>query len=263
MKPQFVWASADPVPPGRWDLRLLGWSMLRPHDLPGSGKNPSDGEMASVPWLLDGRPGTKAYSWRRLAQPELVTVIGLDDPDERAEILRYGVGEVAPMATAVVELGARMTRLVAAHNSVPRYRHAGPVTLDLFHRDGRIGERWLALHPREFGLLWRLAETPGERVGRRELLADVWRLDHVPETNSLQVHVSRLRAKLAISQAAWLVETDPAGGYRLGQNHDSSFFAFSKVRKETLDRHLEMRDDGSEENVIVSDEDVDERTCND
>ncbi|MXP36689.1 hypothetical protein GRI55_13075 [Erythrobacter citreus] len=92
---------------------------------------------------------------------------------------------------------------------------AGPVTLDLFYRDGRLDGRWLGLHPREFGLLWRLAEARGMPITRRQLLRDVWRIEHPPETNSLAVHVSRLRAKLAVSACSWLVETHPQGGYRL------------------------------------------------
>ncbi|TMM46171.1 winged helix-turn-helix transcriptional regulator [Qipengyuania marisflavi] len=118
---------------------------------------------------------------------------------------------------------------------MPRRLHAGPVELDLFHRDGRIEQTWLGLHPREFGLLWRLAETPFDRVTRRDLLTDVWRLDHVPETNSLEVHVSRLRAKLAISGAGWLVRTHPDGGYQLGHEGGASFSVFTYAWRESLD----------------------------
>jgi DNA-binding response OmpR family regulator len=52
-------------------------------------------------------------------------------------------------------------------------------------------------------------------VTRRDLWRDVWRLKHEPETNSVEVHVSRLRAKLASAGCAGLVETCPGGGYRL------------------------------------------------
>jgi two-component system OmpR family response regulator len=87
------------------------------------------------------------------------------------------------------------------------------VTLDLFYRDAQFAGRWIGLFPREFELLWRLAERPGARITRRQLLKDVWRLDHDPETNRVEVHVSRLRAKLAFAGAGDLVGTDPAGGY--------------------------------------------------
>lgn len=85
--------------------------------------------------------------------------------------------------------------------------------LDLFHREAQVDGRWMGLHPREFALLWRLAESPGRQVGKPELLRDVWRLSHEPETNSLEVHVSRLRAKLAVGNVAWIVQTHESGGY--------------------------------------------------
>jgi DNA-binding response OmpR family regulator len=87
----------------------------------------------------------------------------------------------------------------------------------LLHRDARAGRAWLSLHPREFELLWRLAERPGERVSRARLLREVWRLEFEPGTNTVEVHVSRLRAKLAAAGITRLVETDPQGGYRLSQ----------------------------------------------
>ena len=59
------------------------------------------------------------------------------------------------------------------------------------------------------------ADTPGVPVARPALLRDVWRLNHQPETNSLAVHVSRLRARLAVAGVADLVRTAPGGGYVL------------------------------------------------
>ena len=98
---------------------------------------------------------------------------------------------------------------------IPRFREAGEVTLDLFHRDGRIADRWLAFHPREFALVWRLAKHPGERMTRRQLLAEVWRIHIDPETNSVAVHVARVRAKLEPFGLSRLIATHPQGGYFL------------------------------------------------
>lgn len=96
---------------------------------------------------------------------------------------------------------------------IPRFREAGDVTLDLMHRDGRVDDCWLALKPREFALLWRLAQQPGEPIAQAQLLADVWHLDFVPKTNSLAVHIARLRAKLAPFGLAQLIGTSRDGGY--------------------------------------------------
>ncbi|MEH6684539.1 MAG: winged helix-turn-helix domain-containing protein [Qipengyuania sp.] len=144
-----------------------------------------------------------------------IVAVGVDTAWERAQLLDHGLGDALGSQVAHVELDARLSRIHGQAAGLPRRIQAGPVLLDLFHRDGRLHGRWLGLHPREFALLWRLAETPGQQVTRTQLLRDVWRLDHVPETNSLEVHVSRLRAKLHVSRCGWLVETHPQGGYRL------------------------------------------------
>jgi two-component system, OmpR family, response regulator len=98
---------------------------------------------------------------------------------------------------------------------LPRYRELGNLRLDLFARDGFVGRQQLGLHPREFALIWRLADSPGIAVAKKVLVRDVWRMAHVPDTNSLAVHVFRLRAKLAIAGLAELVRTSPSGGYFL------------------------------------------------
>jgi two-component system OmpR family response regulator len=98
---------------------------------------------------------------------------------------------------------------------ISRFREAGDVTLDLFHSDGRVEDRWLDLLPREFALLWRLAEHPGERMTRQQLLAEVWRIQLEPDANILAVHVARVRAKLEPFGLPHLIAAHPDGGYFL------------------------------------------------
>ncbi|QEA17450.1 helix-turn-helix domain-containing protein [Novosphingobium ginsenosidimutans] len=99
--------------------------------------------------------------------------------------------------------------------ALPRERTLGLLKLDLLLRDAFVAGRGAGLHPREFLLLWRLAEEPGVTVPPSELRSDVWRLAFRPETNSLAVHVSRLRAKLRVAGLDGLIETRADGGYRL------------------------------------------------
>ncbi|RIV85211.1 winged helix family transcriptional regulator [Aurantiacibacter zhengii] len=115
--------------------------------------------------------------------------------------------------------------------------HIEPLSLDLLHRDARHGTRWLGLHPPEFALLWRLTETPGERVTPKQLIEDVWRMLHEPETNSVEVHVSRLRAKLALAGCEALVATAPEGGYRLA-DPGSLMLKGKAAQPGKLDRYL-------------------------
>lgn len=111
---------------------------------------------------------------------------------------------------------------------VPRFREVGDVTLDLMHRDGRVEDRWLGLHPREFQLLWRLLESPGEPVSRRQLLSEVWRIDYEPNTNSVAVHVARVRSKLAVYGLSGILLTHPDGGYLVDPLPGSSAFRFDR-----------------------------------
>ena len=203
----FAWLSTSPAVPVRWDLGHAGWSMEHAPDAASAS--------AALPGVLDWRAASRPRDWHALAGRSRIVAVGVDSPRERARLLDAGLGDALSSHVAFVELGVRLARLRHGESSLPRSLRAGPVTLDLFHRDGRLDGRWLGLHPREFGLLWRLAEARGMPITRRQLLRDVWRIEHPPETNSLAVHVSRLRAKLAVSACSWLVETHPQGGYRL------------------------------------------------
>ena len=97
----------------------------------------------------------------------------------------------------------------------PRFREAGDLTLDLFHHDGRVEDVWLGLHPREFAMLWLLAERPGERVAETQLAANLWRIRFGCETGSLSAHIDRLCTKLKVVGLARLFANDGEGGYFL------------------------------------------------
>lgn len=206
----FCWHSDQGGPPRRWDLRRTGWNLC---DAGPACEAGSDEIRLFDSSGLDREQ--RFVSVESEVHRARILVLAVDDPVERAALLALGYGEALPSATSLAELDIRARRLAQLPGMLPREREAGPVTLDLFHRDGRVGQSWLALHPREFALIWRLAETPGFPVTRPELLRDVWRLRHEPETNSVQVHVSRLRSKLAAHGLGALVETDPTGGYFL------------------------------------------------
>lgn len=111
---------------------------------------------------------------------------------------------------------------------LPRFREAGDVVLDLFHRDGRVDDRWINLFPREFELFWRLAQEPGAVVSKQELFRDVWRIKHEPGSNLLAVHIARLRSKLEFFDLATLIATHPDGGYFLKVESNPSVFSFGQ-----------------------------------
>ena len=207
---QFQWFAAGPVP-ARCDLRRLGWKLLGEHDaLPQGEFLP----LLAMPERL--RIGEwVTLSGAALSRRRRALVVGVDDALERARLLRLGFGDAMGPQPELEELEIRALRICDAMQSLPRFRHVGSLRLDLLQRDGVVAGRPLGLHPREFALIWRLADAPGEAVMVGSLLRDIWRLAFRPETNSLAVHVSRLRAKLRIAGLDGLIETLPDGAYRL------------------------------------------------
>lgn len=142
-------------------------------------------------------------------------LVGIDDPVDRARMLRLGFGEVTGTGIVLPELEARAIRLTELEETLPRYRRIEPLCLDLLAREAYVDDRPLGLHPREFNLLWRLADSPGCTVSKHSLVRDVWRMGFVPDTNSVAVHVSRLRGKLRTAGLKGIVQTAPSGGYCL------------------------------------------------
>lgn len=99
--------------------------------------------------------------------------------------------------------------------ATPRFREAGDLTLDLAHHDARVEDRWLGLNPREFAILWRLADRPGEEVCEAALSADLWRVRFGLEVGDIALHVAHLCAKLAAVGLADLVAAAAGGGYAI------------------------------------------------
>lgn len=180
----------------QFDLRQLGWTL--------------DLTLAGVhPLLCDGRDmPAQCLRARTIA-------VGVDDSHQRIGLIAAGCADVCGSSVTLEELAMRVSRSVINYTRIPRSWHIGPLTLDLIHRDAQTGGRWMALRPREFELLWRLAEARGRPISRKALLRDVWRLHHDPGTNSVEVHISRLRARLAQFGVEGLVRTDDSGGYLL------------------------------------------------
>ena len=210
----FRWLSSGEIPQS-CDLRRCGWYLLAPGEDNFAEELPALADVSSVP----------AAHWIDLISPSpaidrhCVLLLGVSPAGERARLLRLGFGDIMGEAHDLAEVEARAEliagRLCTRSRSLPRFRGCGPLQLDLALREAFVGEMPLRLNPREFSLLWYLAQRPGHSFHRAELMYEVWRVTHLPETNSLAVHVHRLRAKLALAGCGGLVQTEPGGGYYL------------------------------------------------
>ena len=86
----------------------------------------------------------------------------------------------------------------------------------LLLRDARRAGKRIELQPREFRLLEYLMRQAGRVVTRTMLLEGVWDYHFDPQTNVIDVHISRLRQKIDHGEPAPLLHTVRGAGYRLG-----------------------------------------------
>jgi len=203
----FRWLGSDRMPEA-FDLTNNGWTM----DEPGEPSSECIGVMHS------GK--LESSDWQRVMSfPDelrrFVLIIGVATAHERARLLKAGFGEVLTDAIEAGEFEARATRLAQLVCWLPRHRRLGGLELDLLAREAFGHGKSLNLNPREFALIWRLADRPGEPVSKADLIQDVWRMGFVPETNSIAVHMSRLRRKLGFVGMSGIIATATAGGYCL------------------------------------------------
>ncbi len=90
----------------------------------------------------------------------------------------------------------------------------GPIALDLDMHLARVEGEALDLTRREFELLAYFLQNPRRVLSREKILQQVWGLEYLGESRTIDAHVRRVRAKLG--SAASLIETVVGVGYRLG-----------------------------------------------
>ena len=141
----------------------------------------------------------------------------LGEVDDRVKGLRAGGDDYLTKPYAYTELLARIEAL--GRRAVPEEQETryvvGDLVLDrLAHRVTRNGEP-IPLQPREYRLLEYLMKHAGQVVTRTMLLENVWDYHFDPQTNVIDVHVSRLRAKIDKGFSAPLLHTVRGAGYMI------------------------------------------------
>ena len=141
----------------------------------------------------------------------------LGEVDDRVEGLRSGGDDYLTKPYAFSELLARVEVLAKRSSSVETETmlRVGDLELDrLSHQVTRGGGKIL-LQPREFRLLAYLMQNAGKVVTRTMLLEKVWDYHFDPQTNVIDVHVSRLRSKIDKDFDRPMLHTIRGVGYKL------------------------------------------------
>jgi two-component system OmpR family response regulator len=147
-----------------------------------------------------------------------IIVSALTHIDERVSGLRGGADDYLPKPFGFSELLARVEALLrrtSAGQEDNTQLQVADLKLDMRAMRVTRGNRTIALQPREFRLLEYLMRNEGQVVTRTMLLEAVWDYHFDPQTNVIDVQISRLRTKIDKDFTPMLIHTIRGVGYRM------------------------------------------------
>ena len=166
---------------------------------------------------LDGLAIVKSVRAAGKTTPMLI-LSALGEVDARVEGLRAGGDDYLTKPFAFSELLARLDALLRRARQTPATEttlRVADLELDQLTRTVKRGGNTIALQPREYRLLEYLMHNAERVVTRTMLLEQVWDYYFDPQTNVIDVHISRLRGKIDKNFDPPLLQTVRGAGYMI------------------------------------------------
>ncbi len=169
-----------------------------------------------LPGNIDGLGIIEALRKAGNRTPILI-LSALSDVDERIKGLKSGGDDYLTKPFAFGELLARVDALGrrGGDPGTDRVLQVADLRMDLLSRRVTRGSRAVTLQPREFKLLEYLMRHAEQVVTRTMLLEAVWDYNFDPQTNVVDVHISKLRQKIELDSERPLVRTVRNAGYMM------------------------------------------------
>lgn len=202
-------------------LREAGHSV--DHALDGNiGKDMAEGggyDAYVIDRMLPGIDGLTMLETRRGEgdQTPALFLSALGEVDDRVAGLKAGGDDYLVKPYAFSELIARVEALGRRRGpqNIQTTFSVGDLEMDVLTRTVRRASKKIDLQPREFRLLEYLIRHSGQVVTRTMLLENVWEYHFDPQTNVIDVHISRLRSKIDKDFEKPLLKTVRGAGYTL------------------------------------------------
>jgi len=140
---------------------------------------------------------------RSVSAVPVIVATARADQREIVAVLDHGADDYVMKPFSAEHLEARIRALLrrAGADEGPGVIEVGELTINPAAHEANLGDRPLDLTNKEFELLVYLAERVGKMIGKRELLAEVWRQPYGGADKTVDVHLSWLRKKLGETAA--------------------------------------------------------------
>ncbi len=165
---------------------------------------------------MDGLSMLRALRAAGTSTPVLM-LTSLGAVEDRIDGLTSGADDYLAKPFSFGELSARIAALARrpAQAADETVLTAGDLTMDLDRRRVTRAGQPIDLLPREFALLEHLLRRKGRVQTRTMLLEAIWDISFDPQTNVVETHISRLRAKVDKPFDTDLIKTVRGAGYRI------------------------------------------------
>lgn len=153
-------------------------------------------------------------------QTPIILLTALDKVEERVKGLKVGADDYLAKPYSFSELQARLDAITRRKSGekTPTTLTCADLEMDLLSRTVKRSGKTIDLQAREFALLEFLMRNCGTVVTRTMLLENVWDYNFDPQTNVIDVHISRLRQKVDKGFDKSLIQTLRGSGYRISAN---------------------------------------------
>jgi two-component system OmpR family response regulator len=147
----------------------------------------------------------------------IIILTALDKVEERVKGLKAGADDYLAKPYSFSELQARLETITRRKSGekTATVLTCADLEVDLLSRTVKRGGKIIDLQAREFSLLEYLMRNAGMAVTRTMLLEHVWDYNFDPQTNVIDVHISRLRQKIDKGFDKGLIQTLRGAGYRI------------------------------------------------
>lgn len=147
------------------------------------------------------------------SQTPVIIMTALDQVSDRIEGLNAGADDYLVKPFDLTELSARIGAVARRYSGIPNpVVSLGALAIDLADRRVTRDGHAIALTAREWVLFEAFLQKPGQLFSKPHLEERLYSFDDEVESNTIEVHVSRLRKKLG----AGVIVTERGLGYRLG-----------------------------------------------
>jgi two-component system OmpR family response regulator len=176
-------------------------------------------DAAVIDRMLPGTDGLSIVRAMRASNDDTPVLIlsALGEVDDRIKGLRAGGDDYLVKPFSFAELLARLDALTRRRDadSPSTMLNVDDLEIDLLSRTVKRADKAINLQPREFRLLEYLMRHADQVVTRTMLLEGVWDYNFDPQTNVIDVHISRLRSKIDRDFDKPLIHTVRGAGYML------------------------------------------------